>query len=69
MNEEGMEMIKTFTNKKDGLSVAIMTGNERHAYRCVFKDTDSDETVYIVFSNNLGSLIAKAKGFIGEEIE
>jgi len=61
-----MKVFWIFTNKIDGLSSSIATGNESYYYRCIFKDTDADETVSVLFSNDLDRLISKAKDFTGK---
>ena len=58
-----MEIIKTYENSEDGLASIVATGNERHAYRAIHRDTDANETVSVGFVFTLDDAENRAKSF------
>jgi hypothetical protein len=42
-------LFETVTNEDDGIEALIMDGNETHSYRVVYRDTDAEEAIGVVF--------------------
>ena len=42
-------LFETVTNEDDGIEALIMDGNEKHSYRVVYRDTDAEEAIGVVF--------------------
>ena len=42
-------LFETVTNEDDGIEALIMDGNEQYSYRVVYRDTDAEEAIGVVF--------------------
>ena len=59
-----MAYFQKYENTVDGLESIVTDGNVSHPYRAILRDSDSGETVAVIFGS-LESCYVKAMHFIG----
>ena len=46
------EIIATYRNEVEGLEALVIDGNDKFNYRVVFRDSDSNATLFVRFKHN-----------------
>ena len=56
--------VETYRNEEDGLEALIMDGKDHLPFRVVFRDSDADATLFVLFTRTYESALKDVHEFL-----